>query len=91
MHGRNSQDCLEENGSRNMDVKGDSGDSLKREKMSYGENLKPLLFLYHQEWNFVAKWVEILKAILAKPQRNIRNIFKHWRKGILCYSDKELG
>lgn len=58
--------------------------------MSYGENLKPLLFLYHQEWNFVAKWVEILKAILAKPQRNIRNIFKNRKKGILCYSDKEL-
>ena len=29
VHGRNSQECLEENGSRNMDVKGDSGDSLK--------------------------------------------------------------
>ena len=59
--------------------------------MSYGENLKLLLFLYHQQWNFVAVWVDILKAILVKPQRKIRNIFKNWRKGILCYSDKELG
>ena len=39
--------------------------------MSYGENLKPLLFLYYQQWNFVAIWVEILKAILVKPQRKI--------------------
>ena len=30
VHGRNSEGCLEENGSRNMDVKGDSGESLKR-------------------------------------------------------------
>lgn len=50
VHDRKNQDFLGGSASRNVDVKGDSGDSLERKQVNYRENLCCLReYLYYQQ------------------------------------------